>query len=137
MITRTRKTPSAARSPLNLAGLVVLCLIGLASILVEPYDSGPFTLCVFKNITGLACAGCGLTRACLYLGHGKIEEAAQMNPLVFPVVSLLIVQFVKLAALVFTSVDYQFVPGKVAGRFLIGLATAAVAATWLAKLSSL
>ncbi len=136
MITRTRRTPRAARSPLNLAGLVVLCLIGLASILVEPSDNGPFTVCLFKNITGLPCAGCGLTRACVYLGHGEIEKAAQLNPLVFPLVSLLIVQFVKLTTLVITFVDYEFAPGKVAGRLLVGLATAAVVATWLAKLST-
>jgi len=41
--------------------------------------------CPFLIITGLPCAGCGLTRAALYLLKGQISRAAHSNPSIFPV----------------------------------------------------
>jgi hypothetical protein len=64
----------------------------LLSMLVPPFYYGEFTLCLFKNITGLPCPGCGMTRAFLFLGHGKIHEAVILNPnslLIFPIIVFL------------------------------------------------
>ena len=36
--------------------------------------------------TGFPCAGCGLTRAFLYLGSGQLERAMYMNPMALLVI---------------------------------------------------
>lgn len=45
--------------------------------------------CPFLIITGFPCAGCGLTRAGLYLLQGNIAGAAAMNPSIFIVIFFL------------------------------------------------
>lgn len=45
--------------------------------------------CPFLIITGFPCAGCGLTRAGLYLLQGNIARAAAMNPSIFIVLLFL------------------------------------------------
>lgn len=37
------------------------------------------TFCPFRIILGIPCAGCGMTRAIIYLITGDIETAMQMN----------------------------------------------------------
>lgn len=38
--------------------------------------------CMFHEVTGLYCPGCGGTRACMYLLHGNILRSLQYHPLV-------------------------------------------------------
>ncbi len=42
--------------------------------------------CPMLVMTGLPCAGCGLTRAVLFLMRGQVLRAADINPSVFPVI---------------------------------------------------
>jgi hypothetical protein len=39
--------------------------------------------CVFYQITGFSCPGCGITRMCLNILKGNITEAIKCNPAVF------------------------------------------------------
>ena len=39
--------------------------------------------CPLRWMTGIPCAGCGMSRAVLALLHGHVREAASMHPLVF------------------------------------------------------
>lgn len=39
------------------------------------------TVCLFKNITGIPCPSCGITRSLLLLISGDLQGAALMNPL--------------------------------------------------------
>ncbi|MFZ6012620.1 MAG: DUF2752 domain-containing protein [Bacteroidota bacterium] len=48
------------------------------------------TLCMFKNISGLPCPSCGITRSVLLILHGDVAEAMLMNPLGFIAILLLI-----------------------------------------------
>jgi len=45
-----------------------------------PTDNGP-TLCPFALLTGLACPGCGMTRAMAYLVRGDLGQAVIYHPL--------------------------------------------------------
>lgn len=48
------------------------------------YFYGAF--CPMLVTTGFPCAGCGLTRAFLYLGSGQLERAMYMNPMALLVI---------------------------------------------------
>ena len=52
-----------------------------------PYFGNYYT-CPFKDMTGLSCPGCGITRAFISIGHGHIISALKLNPLIllfFPI----------------------------------------------------
>jgi hypothetical protein len=48
------------------------------------------TICLFKNVTGHECYGCGMTRAVLSAMHFQFENAFRFNKLVVIVLPLLI-----------------------------------------------
>jgi hypothetical protein len=73
--------------------LVWLCLAGsvvLLSMVMQIRNSQevnvPFTqtplpeLCSFRRMTGMDCAGCGMTRCFISLGHGDLPAAWKYNP---------------------------------------------------------
>lgn len=70
---------SALRDRLCLLAPVIA--VGIAAV-VAPPDDGP-TMCPFALCTGLACPGCGLTRAVISLVRGDLGTAAAYHPLVF------------------------------------------------------
>ena len=73
--------------------VVWLCIsagVLLLSMLMQVRDSQqvtiPFTslpvpeLCTFRRFTGMDCAGCGMTRCFISLGHGDVAGAWNYNP---------------------------------------------------------
>jgi hypothetical protein len=58
--------------------------IGVASagaIALLRLDHLPFTVCLFKAMTGWPCPACGSTRAVGHLAHADVAGAFAMNPL--------------------------------------------------------
>jgi len=53
------------------------------------------TICLYKNITGHDCYGCGITRAILSALHFQFQEAFDYNKLVVLVLPLLIYIWIK------------------------------------------
>ncbi len=51
------------------------------------------TICVYKNITGYPCPGCGMTRSTISLFAGRIIESFFFNPLAIVVNIMAIVAF--------------------------------------------
>ena len=47
--------------------------------------------CLFYEITGLKCPGCGLTAMCIHLAHFRFDDALQANPLMFFLGPLLVI----------------------------------------------
>lgn len=45
-------------------------------------------LCPFRQVTGLPCPGCGLTRGFVCIGHGQIGQAIEFNPFALPLFAL-------------------------------------------------
>ncbi|HVF91977.1 MAG TPA: DUF2752 domain-containing protein [Blastocatellia bacterium] len=66
-----------------LAVLAGLSIVYLFSIFYSPAEPGPdgryFTICAFKNATGLPCPGCGLTHSFCAVGKGDLSSAARFN----------------------------------------------------------
>ena len=56
-------------------------LVALGTIAVLHLDRLPFSLCVFKAVTGLPCMTCGTTRALARLARLDLPGALAMNPL--------------------------------------------------------
>jgi Protein of unknown function (DUF2752) len=65
-----------------------LAVIGMLAA-VRPGDDG-VTICPFALITGMACPGCGMTRAASYLARGDVSTALGYHPLV-PLIAVLAV----------------------------------------------
>jgi len=57
-------------------------LVAIGTIAVLHLDRLPFSLCVFKAVTGLPCMTCGTTRAFARLARLDLAGALAMNPLV-------------------------------------------------------
>lgn len=62
--------------------LMVAPLLAVGLLAVAPTaDDGP-TVCPFALTTGIACPGCGMTRAAGYLIRGDLSSALRYHPLV-------------------------------------------------------
>lgn len=59
--------------------LVPAAVIAAAAALPVGW-SAPLPLCLVKGVTGLDCPGCGMTRAFLLIGHGRLGDAFAMHP---------------------------------------------------------
>jgi hypothetical protein len=66
---------------LILAGLTLAWFLAPGTLGDE--SAGGLVLCPFKNLTGLPCPGCGMTRAFHHLVHLRFAEAAAANFLSF------------------------------------------------------
>ena len=55
--------------------------LSLALLLILMHFSG--IGCPIKFLTGVPCAGCGMTRAVVLMLHGEMAEAARFHPLCF------------------------------------------------------
>ena len=58
-----------------------LTAVVLGSVLIPPFREAPFTLCLFRLMLGHPCPGCGMTRAFIFLGHGRPIDAFHSNPM--------------------------------------------------------
>ena len=71
----------------SLLAIPFVAAIALATI--NPSDSSP-TICGFANCTGVACPGCGMTRAAGHLVRGDVVQALRYHPLILLVVGELL-----------------------------------------------
>ena len=72
-----------------------LCIV-IGAIVIPAPSLGASTvlglpkLCLFRNITGIACPGCGMTRSLIATGHLHFVDAIAFHPLGPPVLILLL-----------------------------------------------
>ena len=116
------------------AGLIAIMLIFLISLLAPPFEQSRFTICLFKNLTGVPCPSCGMTRAFLFLGHGQILRAARLNPLVLPVAILLLLQGVRLLLRLATQTDYRLQLSPFLFRIVLTTAIAIILGLWFFRI---
>jgi hypothetical protein len=60
-------------------------VIAVAAWCAWPLISDLPAICLWKNIFGVDCPGCGMTRAACALTHGEFRLAFALNPLIVPI----------------------------------------------------
>jgi hypothetical protein len=108
-------------------------LLAIAALLaVNPTDDGP-TLCPIAFMTGVACPGCGMTRAASALLRGDVDIALDYHPLIPLIVALAI------AGWAWTMLGRVGkvgpIPHRVVNLVLIGVGVSLVA-VWLLRFAS-
>ncbi len=75
-------TRSASAAPTGVLALVSAgALCAAAALSPAAAAHGP-VVCPFRLVTGLPCPGCGMTRAWVFLAHGRVGDALSANPFV-------------------------------------------------------
>ncbi len=79
-----------------MAWIVILVALpaALAILPVETIESGP-RVCLFYNLTGHPCLGCGMTRAVASALHGDFMAAYRFNPRIVVAGPLLMLLWIK------------------------------------------
>jgi hypothetical protein len=73
---------SAHTTPIGLLALVSAgALCAAATLSPDQAQAGP-VVCPFRLVTGLPCPGCGMTRAWVFLLHGRVRDAVVANAFV-------------------------------------------------------
>lgn len=111
--------PAAGQPSKRLAvfGLVGLFAVFLASILFTPPAGEYFTVCGFKNFTGLPCPGCGLTHSFCALGKGEFIGAFGFNLLGPPLFFVLVLLWIRSACVLMNRSGVVQLMDRIAGRF--------------------
>jgi hypothetical protein len=99
--------------------LVGLFAVFLASVLFRPPAGEYFTVCGFKNFTGLPCPGCGLTHSFCALGKGEIADAFGFNLLGPPLFLVLVLIWIRSACVLSNRIGAAQLLDRIAGRFNI------------------
>lgn len=82
---------------------LLLFFFGIAYlVLVDVFHIG--FVCVFHEITGLECPGCGITRCILSIIKGNLKEAFHYNMLIFISLPIAIVYSIY--------ISYNYIKGK-------------------------
>jgi hypothetical protein len=89
------------RNSHRITGILALALlagIGVGLAVVPPSESPWFPGCRFRDATGLACPGCGGTRAVHAALNGRIAQSISLNVIAIPLLLLAVYPFVRFAA---------------------------------------
>lgn len=82
----------------GLAGPVAVILVAVAVVVVavvSPEEPGHYPLCPFRQLTGLACPGCGGLRAVHALVHGDVATAVHRNALLVVLLPFAVIAWVR------------------------------------------
>jgi hypothetical protein len=84
------------KKPFQLLKSIGLLFIPAALYIIPiEWVENQHSICIYKNLTGNECYGCGMTRAILYAMHFQFEKAFQYNKLFVIVLPLLIYIWIK------------------------------------------
>lgn len=88
-----------------LYGILILLAGSIYGMIVSVTGVG--LPCMFHTITGLQCPGCGVTHMCTALMKLDLHHAIQANPVIFALLPLWIVSFIKNIILYVRTGSYQ------------------------------
>lgn len=88
MTTSTHDHRLSPRQHLHWLAIAPAAVFGLMTM-ASPSDDGP-TICPMALLTGVACPGCGMSRAIAWMFRGDLERSVSYHPLA-PLVVIIIV----------------------------------------------
>lgn len=104
----------------------------MAGLAAFPAQGGP-TICPFALVTGVACPGCGLTRAAAALMRGDLVAAWEFHPLILLALAWAagawVVGYLRRRG------EMVHLPSRIISR-LLNLTALALVATWLIRLAT-
>lgn len=118
----------------RLGGFVLLSGILFASAVVSPFHREVFSVCLLKDIFGIPCPGCGLTRAFLFLAHGDLRSAMGLNANSFLVFSIVVLLWLHSAFNALTHNEIKVHLTRIESFSLVTLAVIATASGWIYNL---
>ena len=113
----------------------VLSGIVLTSLLVSPFHDSALPLCLLHLAFGIAGPGCGMTRAFLFLGHGDLWSALELNPNSPLAFSLVVALWVNYGLRLCCGHEVTIVLSPRAARSIYLAAAALAAIAWLYNLA--
>jgi hypothetical protein len=117
----------------HLVVLIACFSILVGALVLAPADSGNGYLefgrislpqvCIFKNLTGLPCPGCGLSRSIVAAMHGKMDRSLAHHRLGWLILVYIFLQFMyRLGLIVIPRLWAQIFPsGKLLNRGIVAL----------------
>jgi hypothetical protein len=103
--------------PLAMFGVAGLFAVFLISALFTPATGDYFTVCGFKNFTGLPCPGCGLTHSFCALAKADVTNAFAFNLLGPPLFLALIFLWVRSACVLLNRFSLVDAFARITRRF--------------------
>lgn len=104
------------------------------SVLVPPTRETPVSLCLVHLLFSIPGPGCGMTRAFLFLGHGDLHAALELNPASPLAFALVLVLWANAGLTLLTGRELRLVLFR-RGRWAVGLAAALLTlAAWIYNL---
>jgi hypothetical protein len=101
----------------TLLGTWTLLFLGAIYVFAfEPGKTGFFPPCIFRQLTGLQCPGCGSTRALHHLLHGHLATAFTLNPLFVIAMPLLLYALLRHTAFSFRGITPK--PNALPSRYI-------------------
>lgn len=110
---------------------IALSGIILVSMAIHPFHEGESTICIVRNLFGIPCPGCGLTRAFLFLGHGDIYSALRLNINSLLVFSAIVFLWLHAAFTIITGKEVKVRLAKWEECIVIMTAAAVMISGWL------
>lgn len=109
----------AFRPSKGLALFVLILLSGVftVSVLFAPPGGDYFTVCGFKNLTGLPCPGCGLTHSFCAIGKGDLAGGIGYNLLGLPLFLLFVFIWIRSAMALLNGNRFVFAFDQFVERF--------------------
>lgn len=102
---------------LALFAIVGLAAVFVLSVLLQPPPGDYFTVCGFKNLTGLPCPGCGLTHSFCALGKGALGDAFAYNAIGPPLFLTLLFVWIRSTAVLLNKSAVVSFFARINGRF--------------------
>jgi hypothetical protein len=118
----------------RLGGFALLSGILLASVVISPFHREVFSVCLLKDIFGIPCPGCGLIRAFLFLAHGNLRSAMELNVNSVLVFSLVVLLWLHSTFNVLTHHEIKVHLTRIETFSLMTLAAIATASGWIYNL---
>jgi len=118
-VTEVHSAAEAPSKKLALFGLIGLFAVFMVSLLFTLPEGQYFTICGFKNFTGLPCPGCGLTHSFCALGKGEITAAFSFNLLGPPLFFALVLLWIRSGCVLLNKDKIVYRLDRFAGRLSV------------------